>query len=258
MNTCENTHTSLSFFLFQNTQSHIKTNKQTSQMRPARTCSLHIVDWHNTSATRYKQIRTMLRPESSAVTKMRAFESLLTGVNVYKRTFSGRVAIPLDTSSDDVEVGPASLFPLVLDAVRGAEPRVRTLALSWLTHISATPHLDHAFTLHAELIPLLLQRLDHSLPADPTDTSLEHNRDWILCSAVLFHLLHPLHSGRSVLLLFLFFFSSFLSAAPASRFSPLASALIDVMIGVHRGTSSSTVVGSHDYHSPSSHRTATE
>jgi hypothetical protein len=31
-----------------------------------------------------------------------------------------------------------------------------------------------------------------------------------------------------------------------------------VMIGVHRGTSSSTVVGSHDYHSPSSHRTATE
>lgn len=155
----------------------------------AATTGYYLYDWHNTSATRYKQLRTMLRVESSSNTKVRAFESLLAGVNVHKRTFSGRVAIPLDTPADDFENGPASLFPLVLEAIKSDDSRVRGLALSWLSHVAAIPQLHQALLQHPDIVHLLTREF-YNVPHDPTDTSPEHNRDWILSAATLLHLLH--------------------------------------------------------------------
>jgi hypothetical protein len=139
----------------------------------------------------------MLRPESSTITKIHAFENLLAGVSIYKRTFSGRVTIPLDTPFEDLENGPASLFPFVLEAINSDNSRVRGLALSWLSHITATPHLHRALLQHPTTLRLLTQRI-HTLPVDPMDTSFEHNREWILSAATLLHLLHSPHSGSSV------------------------------------------------------------
>jgi hypothetical protein len=144
----------------------------------------------------------MLRPESSTITKIHAFESLLNGLNIYKRTFSGRVAIPLDTPFEDLENGPGSLFPFVLEAINSDNLRVRSLALSWLSHITVTPQLHRVLLQHPSTLHLLIQQL-HTLPVDPTDTSFEHNRVWILSAATLLHLLHsPLLSLSLSLLLF--------------------------------------------------------